>query len=234
MDLKPRQQSFTLFPELPLELRLKIWSFIAPGPRTVSIKYKGLSFYSIGKGFSAAAGWRSPDPVPTILHICQESRTEALKSYRLAFGSYLHSGRIYFDFSKDTLRFGNNQGDAYMTVPEMLQSGPIDYMLDIFLGGDFYGADDAEKVRYMITDIDESVYGRRAFCWDEIRLFTGLKELTIMPWDEDEMAGELMKGYRDTLRNVASSHPEWVVPRITVVSATSGTLWGTLEVEALV
>jgi hypothetical protein len=224
---------FTLFPELPLELRLKIWSFITPGPRTVSIKYKGLSFYSIGKGFSAAAGWRSPDPVPIILHICRESRNEALKSYQLAFGSYLHPGRIYFDFSKDTLRFGNSQGDAYMTVPEMLQSGPIDYLLDIFLGGDFYGADDAEKVKYMITDIDESVYGRRAFCWDEIRLFTGLRKLTIMPWDEDEMADELMRGYRDTLRNVASKHLEWVVPQIAVVSATSGALWGTLEVETL-
>jgi hypothetical protein len=224
---------FTLFPDLPLELRLKIWSFITPGPRTVSIKYKGLSFYSIGKGFSAAAGWRSPDPVPIVLHICRESRTEALKSYQLAFGSYLHPGRIYFDFSKDTLRFGNSQGDAYMTVPEMLQSGPIDYLLDVFLGGDFYGADDAEKVKYMITDIDESVYGRRAFCWDEIRLFAGLKKLTIMPWDEDEMADELMRGYRNTLRNVASKHHEWVVPQIAVVSATSGALWGTLEVETV-
>jgi hypothetical protein len=224
---------FTLFPDLPLELRLKIWFFIAPGPRTVSIKYKGLSFYSIGKGFSAAAGWRSPDPVPIVLHICRESRTEALKSYQLAFGSYLHPGRIYFDFSKDTLRFGNSQGDAYMTVPEMLQSGPIDYLLDVFLGGDFYGADDAEKVKYMITDIDESVYERRAFCWDEIRLFTGLKKLTIMPWDEDEMADELMRGYRNTLRNVASKHHEWVVPQIAVVSATSGALWGTLEVETV-
>jgi len=187
--------SFTLFAHLPFELRLKIWSFITPGPRTVSIKYKGLSHYPIGKDFSAAAGWRSPDPVPTIFHICQESRIEALKSYQLAFGSCLYNypGRIYFDFSKDTLRFGNNQAGAYMTVPEMLQSGPIDYMLDVFLGGDFYGADDAEKVRYMITDIDQSVYGRRAFCWDEIRLFTGLKELTIVPWDEDEMRDELVR-----------------------------------------
>ncbi|KAE9381206.1 hypothetical protein N431DRAFT_424799 [Stipitochalara longipes BDJ] len=232
MELEPQPRSFTLFPDLPVEIRLKIWSFIAPSPRTVSIKYKGLSFNSIGKGFLAAAGWRSPDPVPIILHICQESRTEALKSYQLAFGLYLQRGHIYFDFSKDTLRFGNSQGDAYMTVPEMLQSGPIDYMLDVFLGGEFYGAEDAEKVQYMITDIDESVYGRRAFCWDEIRLFTGLKELTIMPWDEDEMADELMRGYRDTLKNVANGHPEWVVPRITVVSATSGTLWGTLEVES--
>jgi hypothetical protein len=155
MDLETKPPSFTLFTGLPLELRLKIWSFIAPGPRTVSIKYKGLSFYSIGKGFSAAAGWRSPEPIPVILHICRESRTEALKSYQLALGSYHHPPRIYFDFSKDTLRFGNNQGNARMTVPEMLQSGPIDYMLDVFLGGDFYGADDAEKVRFMITDIDE-------------------------------------------------------------------------------
>jgi hypothetical protein len=231
MELESPLQSFTLFQNLPLELRLKIWALIAPPPRTVSIKYKRFSINRVGKGFSAAGGWTSPDPVPIILHICEESRTEALKSYQLAFGIYRHSGTIYFDFSKDTLRFGNSQGDAYMTVPEMLQSGPIDYMLDVFLGGDFYGAEDAEKVQYMITDIDESVYGRRAFCWDEIRLFTGLKELTIMPWDEDEMATELMRGYRDTLRNVANDHPEWVVPRITVVSATSGTLWGTLEVE---
>jgi hypothetical protein len=222
---------FTLFRELPLELRLNIWSFIAPGPRTVSVKYKGLSCYSTGKGFLAAADWRSPDPIPIVLHICRESRTEALKSYQLAFGSYLHPGRIYFDFSKDTLRFGNSHRDAYMTVPEMLQSGPIDYLLDVFLGGDPCGADDAEKVKYMITDINESVYGKRAFCWNEIRLFTGLKKLTIMPRDEDEMADELMRGYRDTLRNVASKHLEWVVPQIAVVSATSGELWGTLELE---
>ena len=230
--MEPEPRRFTLFPTLPFELRLRIWSFVAPGPRTVSIKYNARFFRELGQGNPAAAGWRSPDPVPIILHICRESRAEALKLYRLAFGSYLRSGTIYFDFSKDTLRFGNNQGDAYMTVPEMLQSGPIDYMLDIFLGGDFYGAEDAEKVQYMITDIDESVYGRRAFCWDEIRLFTGLKELTIMPWDEDEMADELMRGYRDTLRNVANGHSEWAVPRITVVSATSGTLWGMLEVES--
>jgi hypothetical protein len=91
--------------------------------------------------------------------------------------------------------------------------------------------DDVEKVRYMITDIDESVYGRRAFCWNEIRFFTGLRELRIMPWDEDEMADELMRGYQHTLGNVARAHPEWVMPNITVVSAISGKLWGALEIE---
>jgi hypothetical protein len=157
-----------------------------------------------------------------------------LKSYQLTFGSYRHPGEIYFDFSKDTLRFGNNKGDAYVAVPELLQSGPIDHLLDVFLGGDFYGADYAEKVKYLITDVDEIVYGRRrAVCWNEIRLFTGLKKLTIMPWDEDEMTDELIRWYRDTLRKVASKHLEWVVPQIAVVSATSGALWGTLEVETL-
>jgi hypothetical protein len=43
------------------------------------------------------------------------------------------------------------------------------------------------------------------------------------------MADELMRGYQDTLRTVAGKHPEWIVPRITVISATSGTHWGTLE-----
>jgi tetrahydromethanopterin S-methyltransferase subunit C len=54
-----------------------------------------------------------------------------------------------------------------------------------------------------------------------------------MPWDEDEMADELMRWYRDTLRKVASKHLEWAVPQIAVISATSGALWGTLEVETL-
>ena len=90
---------------------------------------------------------------------------------------------MYFDFSKDTLRFGNFQGDAYMNTPEMLQTWVDQLHARCFSWRGFYSAEDAEKVRLMITSIDDSVHWRRrAFCWDGIRLFTGLKELTLTPW----------------------------------------------------
>jgi len=49
MELELPLQSFTLFPNLPLELRLKIWALIAPPPRTVSIKYKRFSINRVGR-----------------------------------------------------------------------------------------------------------------------------------------------------------------------------------------
>jgi hypothetical protein len=40
--------------------------------------------------------------VPTALHVCLESRQEALKHYTLTFGCYF-SSEIYFNFATDTL-----------------------------------------------------------------------------------------------------------------------------------
>lgn len=41
--------------------------------------------------------------VPSVLHINQESRKEALKHYKLHFGAPSHAQRVYFNFSLDTL-----------------------------------------------------------------------------------------------------------------------------------
>ncbi|TVY59257.1 hypothetical protein LSUE1_G009434 [Lachnellula suecica] len=186
--------SFTLFPQLPLELRLKIWQHILPAPRTVNIQYKMKYDKFDGKTVGSFTGWTSPTPIPLGLRICRESRDETLKHYQRSFGSYFHPSKIYFDFSKDTLRFGDEEGTTN------------NYLLDVFLGGGYHGANDVEKVKKMVVGINDELYGRRYFIWNEIRLFRSLRELTVMVWEQDVATEEIMRHYRSSLRNVRVAH----------------------------
>ncbi|KAG0650631.1 hypothetical protein D0Z07_2656 [Hyphodiscus hymeniophilus] len=222
--------AFTLFPELPSELRFKIWQLCIPGPRVVPIEYKMKSETFNGKMISKFSGWGTQDPVPVILHICHESRIEALKSLQPAFRSYFQEPKVYINFDIDTILFGVHI-DAPLQAESFFDNKPRDYLLDIFLGGEYHGADDAEKIQSMVLDLPKSLYGRRAFCWDEIRLFENLKKLTIRAWDDDDASERLMARFRGTLRNVAGKHPEWDVPVITAMSASSGNDWGKVEVH---
>ena len=66
-------QSFTLFPYLPLELRLKVWAYMIL-PRIVTLhsqgKYDELRLIKNTNSLRARAmWWTSLNPVPTILHI---------------------------------------------------------------------------------------------------------------------------------------------------------------------
>jgi hypothetical protein len=223
----PNPTAFSLFPELPSELRLKIWRFCFPGPRTVRIQYKAKTRHSVDGKRSNFSAWTSTNPIPIILHICHESRQEALKFYRLAFGSFFHQPSIYIGFDIDSVHFV----DEKMDHPDRWKNlEPCTYLLDVLLGGEYYGSDDGEKIQRMVLDINESLYGRRSFCWDEIRLLPQLKELTLVAFDTDDMADELMRHFRETLGSVARAHPEWVVPDIMAVSVISGRKWGRVEV----
>jgi hypothetical protein len=99
--------SFTSFPKLPAEVRLKIWSLALPGPRVITI----------APDYSSAPEFFDPEhphstrykaractkPVPALLHCSFESRAVALKSYELSFRTNLQKKPIYFDFRKDSL-----------------------------------------------------------------------------------------------------------------------------------
>ncbi|KAH7364108.1 hypothetical protein BKA65DRAFT_572299 [Rhexocercosporidium sp. MPI-PUGE-AT-0058] len=204
--------TFTLFPELPFELRLKIWNCIASGPRTVTITYGSQATRHKGKTISMVEG---------------------LKSYQLAFGSQYHAAKIYFNFWTDILRFGNGHEAEYLARDaEWIKAGPAPYRLDLFLAGGYYGGDDSEKVQYLSLDLDEEVYGRKYLFWSEIKDFTALKELTVLAWEEtDEAANVLMQSYSTTLTHDLKQSPEWVAPKTIVRSAVTGNEWGTLQVE---
>lgn len=104
----PEDPVFTLFPDLPIELRLKIWEHAFPG-RVVNLIYD--QYHDRFHSFNSTT--------PMLLHIHRETREMGLKLYQLCFGTESFEPRIYFDFNKDILLF-----DDYLFVnsPHIHQS----------------------------------------------------------------------------------------------------------------
>jgi hypothetical protein len=118
-DQRPSAQvtnfQFTLFPKLPAEIRLMIWKLALPGPRVVSVtqtkrvtqtkKAKSMIQSLDKRGFRLTYGYgRDCGHIPTILlHICQESRSLALRRFKPFLGSPWDDIPIHFDFKADTL-----------------------------------------------------------------------------------------------------------------------------------
>jgi hypothetical protein len=105
---------FTLFPKLLLELRLKIWGLSIPQEQKVVISelfaYYSTPIIKDGRRQSLYGYETKPtEPVPAILHVSQESRAEALKTYTLTWGVH-REYPIYVDYSKDILLFDHHPG----------------------------------------------------------------------------------------------------------------------------
>jgi hypothetical protein len=95
-------QEFTIFGQLPVELRLEIWKKAIPEPRTIRIHTISVDIQ--GTLFHKSVAFRAA--TPALLHTSQESREEALKVYTLAFEDNLINP-VYFDFKRDVLAFPN-------------------------------------------------------------------------------------------------------------------------------
>jgi hypothetical protein len=93
--------TFTVFPKLPPELRVKIWEYALPeAPRFIKFCYEGWPHcerrFKIGREGSY--------PATSLLLVSVEARTVAIKAYPLAFRSF-HLNPVRFNFEKDTLYF---------------------------------------------------------------------------------------------------------------------------------
>jgi hypothetical protein len=95
------------FQKLIVELRLKIWKLALPGPRLVEMRS------------DAHPRINSHRSTPSILHVCSESRTEALKWYTaLPLGLASDPSRaVYVNFQIDTLYFNVNPEGWKCTWP---------------------------------------------------------------------------------------------------------------------
>jgi len=82
---------FTIFPNLPSELRVKIWHH-ACFPRTMTLTYS-----------SANDAFHCTSPPPVLLSTTHESREEALRIYTMSFGTKTQPARTYFNPYKDTV-----------------------------------------------------------------------------------------------------------------------------------
>ncbi|KAI1661269.1 hypothetical protein F4813DRAFT_385803 [Daldinia decipiens] len=109
--------TFSKFNELPPELRIKIWQHAMPDPRTVVVKspYTGQKQTprsleeAILDSYSQGETWHSTTQIPALLHVNAEARHEALKHYKLSLGVGNIQPRVYVDFNRDTLFFGNSE-----------------------------------------------------------------------------------------------------------------------------
>ncbi|TVY87596.1 hypothetical protein LAWI1_G007529 [Lachnellula willkommii] len=91
-EWKPFLTSFSLFPELALEIRQMIWKCTLK-PRIVELNYR------------EEHGFYSRVKAPVALQVCSESRNAVEHLYSLRFGSVLDEPAIRFNFFLDTLYF---------------------------------------------------------------------------------------------------------------------------------
>lgn len=106
-----------LFPLLPPELRLRVWSLNLPSCRLVPLRCGTPSpslHESPTRGWPCATGCTTDAPIPVNLHVCAESRREALKTYGRAFGFARGPVHVVFSPDSDILWFGPR--DGYMAA----------------------------------------------------------------------------------------------------------------------
>lgn len=131
-----KESGFPLFLQLPAELRLRIYLFALPHERFVEMIIERPD--DVGHAYSM----RSPTPVPALLHVCYESRSEALKFYSLRFGGkYLfskHKPRVYFNMRTDIL-FLNCHRSSNLSLMDFLCA--FDDVI-----GDFAGMNEVTKI----------------------------------------------------------------------------------------
>ncbi|ORY69911.1 uncharacterized protein BCR38DRAFT_333571, partial [Pseudomassariella vexata] len=101
------------FPKLPQDFRLRIWRQGLPASRIVPI-HCGRRDASSSKAVAQPQDYSidtciSCAIIPAILHVCRESRSEALKEHQLSFAVAGKSGKVFFS-SKDALYFEFRDG----------------------------------------------------------------------------------------------------------------------------
>ncbi|KAJ8059803.1 hypothetical protein OCU04_011434 [Sclerotinia nivalis] len=95
-DLNPyfkARRLFCLFPRLPPELKLMIWAAAADDRQIVRIKPRA-------RDGTEDEGFRADYAMPVVLHVCRDSRREALKRYTVIFEGILRYP-IYFNYQQD-------------------------------------------------------------------------------------------------------------------------------------
>lgn len=95
---------FTCFSKLPIELRYKIWEEAASIPRIVELHSRSIVYYQGPAILRVVELIRSTTPIPAMLQTDRESRTQAMKHYKLSFclpGN--DTQRIYINFTVNTV-----------------------------------------------------------------------------------------------------------------------------------
>lgn len=161
-------ETFQNFGVLALELRLKIWELASFIPRNVDVWNMDI-FVSKGNGEQAHLiphRMLSRRPPPAILHVCSESRQEALRHYILEFGAQKDAGsfvltskpRIYINPAVDTVCLP--RPDAFLLYVTENTDDTVD--------SDRKKQDFVDKLEKMkLRSLAINLYNHRQTCWVE-------------------------------------------------------------------
>jgi hypothetical protein len=102
MNPQATPPTFSLFGELPTEIRLKIWKIAAREPRLVNIQCQKEAYMAGTIKRFIAKSFTTTNPVPPLLHACHESRAETISEYQLSFATSHTPASIYINFDRDS------------------------------------------------------------------------------------------------------------------------------------
>lgn len=189
--------TFDLFPALPVEIRLKVWSLLLSIPRTVRCTQKKARRNAFPDDHIA---WYTDTPPPPLLHVNRESRYEALAIYEPHFATRSNARPIYLCLSQDVVRF----------MDSLLPHMPQDLL---------------HKIQHVITDTKDCAY-YGSYHMPTLYGMQSLRELEIYAEkglvyegdDPDRFIDLLVSEFED----VMEENPGWECPNVRIVDAQTG------------
>jgi len=182
---------FHLFPQLPGELRLKIWKLALSTPRVVDIDCTKQSVEGERRWVER---FYSSTPQPALLHACQESRFEALSTntYLPAFTTKHSPNVIYVSFDQDTIQCSDSM------LPYIAKTEAI-------------------AIQRMILDVRDAAYFGH-FHMDTVKTMTNLTHLELLMSQPLVQSWEPAEKFlvRDFQRERFDS-PGWNSPTVRIV-----------------
>lgn len=163
----------------------------------------------------------SPVPVPVNLHVCTESRLEALQTYRPFFGFARGPGQVLFNPDVDIMYFGpregfmaaNSQFRTCITLCDPRELARVRRLAindALFWIGNTYNSMTA--ARFTLEVLREVA----------MRM-TGLEELIFVPWeedsgdDEDVVQGRMARQIQTAMQSISQQFPSWEPPPWSIV-----------------
>jgi hypothetical protein len=167
---------FSLFPMLPVELRLKIWKMALPGPRIVEVYLGFVTDLETGRSTNLL---RVNAPPPTLMHVSFESRKVALEKYWLRLGNETVSGNnLRVDPQEDTIFIPRSLSDPGSRVRDLIN-------------GRAWSEEARESIRYIAVDENawRDLKGPDGFVY-----FAGLEKYTVVAHDS---SNPCLEGWRN-------------------------------------
>jgi hypothetical protein len=195
--------TFHLFPTLPIEIRLKIWSFGLSIPRTVTISCNREAIRGAPrtvKSWSNVKSWSTDTPSPPLLLVNRESRYEALTIYAPYFTTLSSSLPIYLSFFQDAVKVADG------VLPYIPRSPLLEIQKMVLQTKDcaYFGFYNMEILMSMKRLRELEIYAERG----------------VVSWwnDGDRYLNLLMTDFKEAME----ADPGWKCPRVKIFDGRTG------------